>query len=120
MIKSNKAGRGDKGIVSLVTGKTGIDSSIVDAIRKKYGRVKINFVREREMLKTDDGLANLLRLCGKHGAVFAIEDGIANKSLNSAAEKTEVPFGFIYKNNQDKWEGIFLEPSKKVGAISTN
>ncbi|MHB9019649.1 MAG: hypothetical protein ACYC3G_02100 [Minisyncoccota bacterium] len=102
-----------RSIVFLATKTNEIDRSLIELIERKYGaNTKINFVRSPKVYSAKNGLADKVRQYENCGIVLAIQGEITDQSLEVAAT-TGIPFGVLFKNNSDNWEGFLVGTSPK-------
>ncbi len=97
-----------RSIVFLATKTNEIDKSLTELIERKYGsNAKINFVRSPKVFGAKNGLADKVVQYEDCGIVLAIQGEVTDQSLEVAAT-TGIPFGVLFKNNSDNWEGFLI------------
>ena len=102
-----------RSIVFLATKTNKIDKSLIELIERRYGpNTKINFVRSPKIFSTKNGLADKVMQHKDSGIVLAIQGEVTDQSLEIAAT-TGIPYGVLFKNSSNNWEGFLIGTPKK-------
>lgn len=105
-------------IVFLATKTNAIDKSLTELIERKYGSTtKINLIRSPKVFGGKNGLADKVIQYRDCGIVLAIQGEVTEQSLEIAAT-TGIPFGVLFKNSFDNWEGFLIGTSLKKTAVT--